>query len=119
MWWATVPAAPAEDSVAKDMAAMGVQGFAPPAWMTEEAQAEDCDFDVLPENFEAAIVFLACSTQWQRNEKGRLVGIRYEALRIVLELHKVADPSDVFGRVQVMESAALKEFRRQAANEEG
>jgi len=92
------------------MASLGVQGFTPPDWMAEEEQP--AELGVLPENWEAVNAFLACATQWQRNQKDDPTGIRYEALELVLRHQRVADPDDCFERVRTMESAALRHFAR-------
>ena len=115
-WWVNLPAAPAVDTVAEDMAALGVQGFEPPEWMQDELDdaSEDHDFGVLPENEDAVAVFLACATQWLFDQGAR-TGLRYEAVEVVMRQMKVVAPEDVFARVRVMERAALAEFRRNAA----
>ena len=104
-----MPAGGGKDTVAEDMAAFGFKDFQPPDWMVEEdTHAEQ--FGVLPENWEAVSVFLACATQWSVGHEGAYTGLRYESVRVVMRLHRVRDAADVFGRVQRMESAALREF---------
>lgn len=90
------------------MAAFGIKDFRPPDWMLEEPEAED--FGVLPENWEAVCVFLGCATQWLRDAHNAPLGLRYEGVEVVIRRSKVADADDVFGRIRVMEDAALQEF---------
>jgi hypothetical protein len=115
IWWAKLSlgrgAAPI-DTVAADMAAFGVKDFAAPDWMLEKPPAAE-DFGVLPENWDAACVFLACSTQWLRDAHNAPLGLRYEGVEVVIRYSKVADPADVFTRIRVMEDAALHEFLAQ------
>ena len=96
------------------MAAFGVKDFQPPAWMLEEPEPED--FGVLPENWEAVCVFLACTTQWLSDAHGAVLGLRYEGVDVVIRRSKVADADDVFARIRVMEEAALQEFIVQRNN---
>lgn len=84
-----------------------------PQWMERKAATEGRQsFDILPENWEAVNVFLACSTQWRRDRNDMNTGLRYEALDMVLRRKWVSDADDAFWRVRVMEDAALKEFSK-------
>jgi len=110
------------DTVAQDLAALGVQGAELPDWMLELA-AED-DFGVLPENWDAVNLFLACTTQWLRevvsdgkHTRSLPLGLRYEGVDVVLRRSCILDPDDAFARLRVMEMAALREFRRIAAED--
>lgn len=105
--------------MAEDFAALGVQGFKPPDWMTEEEQPTE--FGVLPENWEAVNAFLACAHQWHYSApysdgkaliQARPIGLRYEALEIVIRHRRVEDPGDCFRRVLVIEAQALAELNR-------
>ena len=120
MWLVRLEGGPAANTVAQDLAALGVQDFEPPAWMSEPAADEE--FGVLPENWDAVNVFSVCATQWVRREvnDGKHirfvpVGLRYEGVDVVIRHSGVADPADTFRRVCVMESAAVREFARMAA----
>lgn len=90
------------------MAAFGVKDFKPPEWMLEAESPQE--LEVLEENWDAVHAFLACATQWDRSRDDRPIGIRYEALEIVMRRMRLADPDDVFWRVRVMENAAVREF---------
>ena len=88
--------------------------FQGPAWMREEQDLEQAEaFGILPENWDAAGAFFACSTQW-RVHAGVLTGLRYDALELVIQHHRCADPHDAFLRAQVMEGAAVEQSRRMA-----
>lgn len=110
-WWVNLPAGGAPvDTLAEDMAAFGVKDFEPPDWMRAEPVLDE--FDVLPENWDAVNVFLACVGQWSHDKDARPIALRYEALDVVMRHLKVSDPSDVFGRVRIMEQTAVSEFAR-------
>ena len=82
-----------------------------------EAQGEAAGtaaFGILPENWDAARVFFSCATQWHRRRAETLEGLRYEAVRVVIDNGAFAAPRDVFDRVQVMERAAVEQARRMA-----
>lgn len=100
------------------MARLGFVDFREPEWWHEDEPAGE--FGVLPENWDAVQVFLACSTQWHFSAPyndgkaivpSRPLGLRYEALFAVMQAMGV-DPSDAFWRVRVMEQAALKAQRK-------
>lgn len=113
-WWLGADHGPAVDTVAEDLAAFGMREVKLPAWMQEGGDV-DQDFAVLPQNWDAVQAFLACSTQWRLDPKGAIVGLRYDALEIVLKRLRIEDPNDAWIRVRVMEQAALKEFAKQRA----
>lgn len=116
MWWVNLPPArgPRSDTVAEDMAALGVEGFEPPEWMLEEGpEGEPDEFGVLPENWEAVEAFIACATQWRVDSRGTLLALRYADVEVVLR-HRGLD-AEAFDKIQIMESAARTESIRQAA----
>jgi len=71
------------------------------------------DLLVWPENMPAVDVFCAMLTQWHYAGMGGIVGLRYEALPVVLALRGIqaADQPDIFEALGVMEGAALDEVR--------
>ncbi len=73
--------------------------------------APDRDIEVWPENAKTVEVFCRMATQWNRGAmNGKITGMRYEALPIVMRFAGVsrADWANVFTGVQVMERAALE-----------
>ena len=90
--------------------------FQGPAWMKkEQEQAEAPEaFGILPENWDAAMAFIKCATQWHRDAQGTLAGLRYPALELVIKHYPCTDPDDVFQRVQIIEGAAVERARRMA-----
>ena len=88
--------------------------FQGPAWMRAEQDQEEAEaFGILPENWDAACAFFACTTQW-RVHAGVLTGLRYPALELVIAHQRCSDPDDAFRRAQVMERAAVEQSRRMA-----
>jgi len=80
--------------------------------MREEQEDEVEAFGILPENWQAALAFIKCATQWHRDDAGTLAGLRYPALELVIKHYPCIDPDDVFRRVQMMEGAAVAQSRR-------
>lgn len=64
------------------------------------------------DNVAAVEVFADMLTQWNVGPGG-VVGLRYEALPLLLELRGIAaaDSADIVAGVRVMERAALEHFR--------
>lgn len=69
--------------------------------------ARRIDVDVWPENHDAVALFMRCQTQWRRGLRGNLVGFDYTGVDVVMRHMPLTDPSDTFGRLQIMERAAL------------
>lgn len=117
MWWALLPsagtAAP-HDTVAEDMAAFGAKDFQLPDWMLEEDETDPDEFNVLPVNWDAVNAFLACTTQWRHDAAGTPLGLRYDGVEVVLRARRIKNREDAFMRVQIMETAAIKEFAKLA-----
>ena len=81
----------------------------------DEASAE---VEVWPDNQQAAKVFIAMSTQWVRaGMNGEPTGLNYASLPEIWRRTKVppALRDDVFDDLRVMEEAAIKHMRQQAA----
>lgn len=86
------------DTRRDDLAAFGLQA----------ADAEEGDIEIWPENLETVSVFLACSTQWDRNPmSGKRRGLRYADLAATVDMMDVNDRREVFDGVRTMENEAL------------
>lgn len=70
-------------------------------------------FELWADNVQAVEVFADMLTQWNVGMSGA-VGLRYEALPVVLELRGIpaAERAEVVAGVRVMERAALAYFRQ-------
>lgn len=75
----------------------------------DQALAED-DIEVWPENWTAVTVLLDMQTQWNIGMGGP-VGLRYEALPVVLAARGIESSPDLFGQIRILESAALGAMR--------
>lgn len=68
----------------------------------------DADFLVDADNWDAVELFVRCSTQWQIGPMGGMLGLRYEGVKVVLD---VAFPrkrhSEILASIQIMEQAAM------------
>ena len=64
------------------------------------------DFEVWEENWDAVLMFVRMSTQWNTSMAG-LTGLNYPSLEWLCKLYSVKDPVAIFEGVQVMEMAAL------------
>ncbi len=82
---------------------------------------QERDFDVLPENWDTVLAFLAAQTQWRHGPDGRLEGLDYAGVRAAVR-GLVADGCgerrrgrrlkwrSVFSGLRVMEAAVLEEL---------
>ena len=86
----------------------------------QEWQVEEGSVDVWPEHWTAVSAFSAMGTQWTVGMGGP-IGLRYEALPVVLEMITV--PRDewpqVFACLRIMESEALAYFAERRAQRDG
>lgn len=71
--------------------------------------------EVWPENWEAALTFVALATQWRSGMNGP-TGLDYGAIEPVLRLRGVASDqwSSIFDALRIMESEALDVMREGA-----
>lgn len=78
-----------------------------------KAPKETEDFWVLPENWKAVSLFTECSTQWETTFTGKVKGLRYEAVDIVIKRggYEPLDEAD-WRRLQVLERTALTELNK-------
>lgn len=77
----------------------------------EEQQARDTE--VWPDNWPVLLVFDDLMSQWNVGMNG-VIGLRYEALPLVLELHGIKRKRqlEMFDGLRVMERAAITEINR-------
>lgn len=73
----------------------------------KQAAEPDEDFDVLPENWDAAKLFQAIKTQWRiSGMAGIPTGLDYAGVDVVMKRLGLDD--SVFEQLQVMENTALE-----------
>jgi len=67
---------------------------------------------VLPENWPALELFLACATQWRYKPMGGVSGLDATAIAAVMAMHQVppAEQRDRLAEVQRLERGALEAF---------
>lgn len=80
------------------------------------ANRQTTGLPILEQNRHAVLVFLRMQTQWDRaGMAGERCGLNYGRLSYVIAQMGLSDREPVlFGQLQIMEIAALKEFSRQA-----
>lgn len=66
------------------------------------------DFEVWPENAVVVELFCACQTQWVRSPNGKVMGLNYAAVDVVIYRRRFSLDADGFAGLQVMELAALE-----------
>ena len=72
------------------------------------------EFEVWECNWERVIMFLQMQTQWTVSMAGD-VGLKYEVLLVaggLFDLYNIKDRTEVLEGLQIMETAALKEFSK-------
>lgn len=76
-----------------------------------EADEEDADFAVWPDNWRAVLLFTSLGTAWRIDgASGNYFGLDYPAVAVVMAMQGVidADKAELFNGLQVMERAALE-----------
>ena len=80
--------------------------------------APDPDTEVWPDHWAPMKVMNAMATQWNVSQTGVAIGLRYEALPVVLDLLEV--PKDerraLFGDLQVLEAEMRKAMKERGPN---
>jgi hypothetical protein len=99
-------AAPVDD---EELAAWGITR----ADLPDEEPDEDTRFEVFPENWEAAQLFLRLFSQWRVGSMGGFLGLEYPGVEVVLKRARASDPDDIFVKIQIMEQAALPVLNEQ------
>lgn len=69
-------------------------------------------FLVLPQNWDAVRVFLACQTQWRVAPMGGLSGLDYTSVSRVMDWMGIDDQAEAFEGLQVMEIVVLEQSRK-------
>jgi hypothetical protein len=72
------------------------------------------EFEVWECNWETVNMFLYMQTQWEVSMSG-YVGLKYEVLLMaggLFDLYNIEDRTEVLEGLQIMETAALKEFSK-------
>lgn len=99
--------------MAADLEAMGAAREEVERFLADTETVRNCE--VWPENWPAVCLFLACTTQWRiesRPDSNLPIGLDYPAVEAVMRIHEVSDCKAMFAQIQIMELAALQEFRR-------
>lgn len=84
-----------------------------PAELVEQARAEKETevLDILRENWPAVRLFAACGTQWRlAGMSGLPTGLDYAGVEAAARMAGIEMSEDLFGRLRVMERAALAEM---------
>ncbi|MEW6314633.1 MAG: DUF1799 domain-containing protein [Pseudomonadota bacterium] len=78
--------------------------------LVREGGLPDDSLGVWPENWQAVQVFADMATQWHIGPSGAYIGLRYEALAVVMQIHGVgkAQRRELFEALRIMETAALE-----------
>ncbi len=75
----------------------------------QEREAEE--FEVLPENWPAAELFLVCATQWRvAGMSGIPIGLDYAGVRAALAMMRRRPTPELFDDLREMEIAAINAF---------
>lgn len=76
----------------------------------ENKDQEEEETECYPDNWHVLELFRALTTQWNLSSHGRLIGLRYEALPVVMDLLGIPRRKRpyVFWALSVMESAVME-----------
>jgi len=77
-------------------------------------RAEPASHAVLPEHWAALELYLACTTQWRQAPLGGVIGLDYQALAAVMDMHQVPMPErkERLAEVQWIERGALEALKK-------
>lgn len=76
--------------------------------VVSSATSEEEHFEVWPENWEAAQLFLRLSSQWRYGAMGGVIGLNYPSMESLMRMLRVKDKAAMVDDLQVMERAALE-----------
>lgn len=82
---------------------------------TEKEEKKEENFEVLPDNWDAVMIFCNMQTQWSTSFGG-FVGLRYEVLLMqggMFDLYNIIDRRKILEELQIMEATALKELNKE------
>ena len=97
------------DNTQEDAKALGIE------LPKEKPKEERKDFEVIPDNWEAVMIFCNMQTQWSTSFGG-FVGLRYEVLLMqggMFDLYNITDRRKILEELQIMEQIALKELNQE------
>jgi hypothetical protein len=77
-----------------------------------QAKTELEDYEVLPENWQTVMLFLACQTQWRTGGMGGVVGLDYNVVFKMMQVYKVEDERQQLEDLQIMEGAVLSKMAK-------
>jgi hypothetical protein len=108
-----------DNHAAEDLKAFGVTEVPPGFGDDEDDEGEGGAFEVLPCNWPAVRVFLACCGQWHISPSGLRTGIRFESIEVAMRRKGVPtdEQDDCWERVTWMERVAADEFTAQHKRE--
>lgn len=86
-------------------------GDAPAEWR-DALEAEEVDFEVDADNWETVTMFTRVQTQWRYGFAGP-TGLDYSGVESCLRMADVTNTPALFGGLQIMEVAALREMAAQ------
>ena len=82
---------------------------------TEKEEKKEENFEVLPDNWDAVMIFCNMQTQWSTSFGG-FVGLKYEVLLMqggMFDLYNITDRRKILEELQIMEATALKELNKE------
>jgi hypothetical protein len=75
-------------------------------------KTEPTDYEVLPENWQTVMLFLACQTQWRTGGMGGVVGLDYNVVFKMMQVYKIEDEKQQLEDLQIMEGAVLSKIAK-------
>ena len=97
------------DETKQDALALGLE------LPNEKVKEKEKFFEVLPDNWDAVMIFCNMQTQWSTSFGG-FVGLRYEVLLMqggMFDLYNITDRRKILEELQIMEATALKELNKE------
>lgn len=70
------------------------------------------EFEIYPENWDTAQLFLRMQTQWRISPTGHRAGLDYTSLRLVAKICAIDISQELFAGMQLMEMTLINESLR-------
>lgn len=84
----------------------------------ESTRCEECEEpDLLPENVDAADLYLTLVHQWRRGPTGMIEGLDYSAVESVIRIRGYPDQGELFDRLQVLEFETINISQERHGNQ--
>lgn len=101
------------------MPAEELENLNAPSEIVEQIRAKNSSvaaFYVMPENWQACLIFMRLGTQWIVSPTGEVGGLNYTAVEILFKMERVKNRKQIFEDIQTIEAEVVKIFREKRSD---